>query len=171
MIWTRVFDRTMEGLAAILIVVLLVVVTLGIVTRAFGEPLIWTDEMSRFLMLWLAVNGWILASRKRAHIRIRFFHDLLPPRAWRTAEIVMQLAMVAFGLMILSYSVHLVAVNWDLEATTVPLSMGLLYAPMLLAGLVTALQGAAELIESARLWSVPPQVTLQAETPVQEIVE
>ncbi len=38
MIWTRVFDRAMEAVAALLIVALLVTVTLGIVTRAMGEP-------------------------------------------------------------------------------------------------------------------------------------
>ena len=167
----KLFDRLMEGLAAVLIVALLVTVSLGIVTRAFGEPLIWTDEVSRFMMLWVAVTGWILASRKRAHIRIRFFHDLLPPPAWRSAEIVMQLAMAVLGLLILHYSVHLVTVNWDLEATTVPLSMGLLYVPMLLAGLVTALQGLAELVDNIRLWNVSPHVALQAELPAQEIVE
>ena len=38
-----------------------------------------------------------------------------------------------FGGLIAWYSVHLVQSNYDLEATTVPLSMGLLYAPMVLA--------------------------------------
>jgi TRAP-type C4-dicarboxylate transport system permease small subunit len=152
----RIFDRLMEVIAAILLVALLVTVTLGIVTRAAGEPLIWTDEVSRFLMLWVAVTGWILASRRRAHIRIRFFHDMLPARGWRGAEAVMQLAMILFGGLIIWYSVHLVQANYDLEATTVPLSMGLLYAPMVLAGLVTLLQGIAELVGNLRNWRTSP---------------
>jgi TRAP-type C4-dicarboxylate transport system permease small subunit len=119
-----VFDRAMDILAGILIVTLLVCVTLGIVTRALGDPLIWTDEVSRFLMLWVAVCGWVIASRRQAHIRIRFFHDLLPRQGWRAAETVMQIAMIVFGLLAGWYSIHLVAVNHDLEATTVPISMG-----------------------------------------------
>ncbi|MGO4171694.1 TRAP transporter small permease [Bosea sp. TAF32] len=152
----RVFDRAMEVIAAILLVALLITVTLGIVTRALGEPLIWTDEVSRFLMLWVAVTGWILASRRRAHIRIRFFHDMLPARGWRSAEAIMQLAMIVFGLLIAWYGVHLVEANHDLEATTVPLSMGLLYAPMVLAGIVTALQGVGEFVGSLRNWRTSP---------------
>lgn len=108
-----VFDRAMEILAGILIVTLLVCVTLGIVTRALGDPLIWTDEVSRFLMLWVAVCGWVIASRRQAHIRIRFFHDLLPRQGWRAAETLMQIAMVVFGLLAGWYSIHLVAVNHD----------------------------------------------------------
>ena len=152
----RIFDRAMEVIAAILLVALLVTVTLGIVTRAAGEPLIWTDEVSRFLMLWVAVTGWILASRRRAHIRIRFFHDMLPARGWRGAEAVMQLAMILFGGLIVWYSIHLVQANYDLEATTVPFSMGLLYAPMVLAGAVTLLQGLAELTDNLRNWRTSP---------------
>jgi len=156
MIWTRVFDRAMEAVAALLIVALLVTVTLGIVTRAMGEPLIWTDEVSRFLMLWVAVVGWMMASRRRVHIRIRFFHDMMPARGWRSAEALMQFAMMLFGALTLWYSIHLVQANYDLEATTVPLSMGLLYAPMVLAGLVTLLQGLGEFIENLRNWDRSP---------------
>jgi TRAP-type C4-dicarboxylate transport system permease small subunit len=101
-------------------------------------------------MLWVAVAGWILASRRRAHIRIRFFHDKLPPRLWRLAEAIMQLAMILAGGLIAGYSIHLVQANYDLEATTVPMSMGLLYAPMVLAGVVTLLQGVAEFVGNLR---------------------
>ena len=152
----RIFDRLMEVIAAILLVALLITVTLGIVTRALGDPLIWTDEVSRFLMLWVAVTGWILASRRRAHIRIRFFHDMLPVRGWRASEALMQLAMAVFGGLITWYSVHLVQSNHDLEATTVPLSMGLLYAPMVLAGIVTTLQGLTELVGNLLNWRTSP---------------
>ncbi|RDJ19737.1 TRAP transporter small permease [Bosea caraganae] len=151
-----VFDRAMEIVAAILVVALLTCVSLGIVTRAMGDPLIWTDEVSRFLMLWLAVVGWVLASRRRAHIRIRFFHDLLPPRLWRSVEIMMQVGMTLFGVLVGWYSVHLVTANIDLEATTVPISISWLYAPMVFAGAVTALQGLSELIENIARHKVAP---------------
>ena len=75
------FDRATAIVACVLVVALLVCVALGVVTRGMGEPLIWTDELSRFLMVWLAVFGWILGSRKRIHVRIRYFQDLLPARA------------------------------------------------------------------------------------------
>ena len=71
-------------------------VALGVITRGMGDPLIWTDELSRFLMVWLAVFGWILASRKRIHVRIRYFQDLLPARVHAAVEVAFQLAMLRF---------------------------------------------------------------------------
>ena len=139
------FDRAAAAIACALVVALLGCVALGVVTRGMGDPLSWTDELSRFLMVWLAVFGWILASRKRIHVRIRYFQDLLPARMHAAAEVVFQLAMLGFGALITWYGVGLVAKNHDLEATSLPIAMAWMYVPMVLAGIVTAAQGAREL--------------------------
>src|SRR6266568_2312717 len=141
------FDKAAQFVCCALVTALLGCVSLGVVTRALGEPLIWTDELSRFLMVWLAVFGWIVASRRRSHVRIRFFQDLLPRAAWRAAEMVIQFALLMFGIGVASYSVNLTVRNFDLEATTVPISFAWMYAPMVLAGVVTTGQALSELIE------------------------
>ena len=144
------FDRAAAFVACALVSTLLVCVALGVATRALGDPLIWTDELSRFLMVWLAVFGWVLASRKRIHVRIRFFQDRLPRRAQRRVEIAIQTAMTLFGALVTVYGAGLIGKNHDLEATTLPISMAWLYAPLVLGGAVTALQGVLELIEALR---------------------
>jgi TRAP-type C4-dicarboxylate transport system permease small subunit len=141
------FDRVIEALACLILVVLLCDVTLGVITRSLGDPLIWTDEIARFFMVWLAVLGWIIAARRRTHVRIRFFQDLLPPRARKAAEMIIQLAMLILGVAVAIYSVGLTRRNFDLEATTVPISFAWMYAPMVLAGIVAACQAAGELFE------------------------
>ena len=138
------FDRAATFLACVLVALLLGCVALGVVTRTLNAPLIWTDELSRFLMVWIAVFGWILASRRRIHVRIRYFQDLLPARLHGSVEVAFQLALIAFGALVAWYGVGLVAKNLDLEATTLPLSMAWMYAPVVLAGVVTALQAAVE---------------------------
>ena len=144
------FDRAAAVVACALLVALLGCVSLGVVTRELNSPLIWTDELSRFLMVWLAVFGWILASRKRIQVRIRYFQDHLPARAHAAVEAAIQAGLVVLGGLIAAYSVGLVVRNYDLEATSLPLSMAWMYVPMVLAGVVTALQGAVELVECVR---------------------
>jgi TRAP-type transport system small permease protein len=149
------FDKVAFFIACALVAVLLGVVMLGVITRTFGDPLIWTDELSRFLMVWLAVFGWILASRRRIHVRIRYFQDLLPQRLHRAVEFAIQFAATVFGAFVFWYSFGLVAKNIDLEATSLPISMGWMYVPMVLAGFVTALQGAREVFEVVRRRKLP----------------
>jgi TRAP-type C4-dicarboxylate transport system permease small subunit len=144
------FDRAATFVACALVAALLGCVALGVVTRTMGQPLIWTDELSRFLMVWIAVFGWILASRKRLHVRIRYFQDLLPAAAHTAVERGTQLALLLFGILITWYGVGLVAKNHDLEATTLPVSMAWMYVPMVLAGVVTAVQAVGEVAGTMR---------------------
>ncbi|HVN34725.1 MAG TPA: TRAP transporter small permease [Casimicrobiaceae bacterium] len=145
------FDQAAAIVAGALVVALLADVSLGAITRSLGDPLIWTDELARFLMVWLAVAGWIVASRKRLHVRIRFFQDLLPFRVHRAVEVTLQLAMLLFGALILVYGVGLVAKNRDLEATTLPIAMAWMYVPLLPAGAVTLAQALHELVAAFSL--------------------
>ncbi len=142
----RLLDRTLEAIACALLVALLVVVLLGVLTRAANAPLIWTDEGARFLMVWLASFGWMVAGRRRAHVRIRYFQDLLPRVLHAGAERVIQLALVVFGAAVAWFGVGLVRRNLGLDATSLPLSMAWLYAPLVPAGIVMAVQGAGQAV-------------------------
>ena len=97
-------------------------------------------------MIWVAAFGWVLATRSHAHIRICFFHDLLPPLAWGIVEIVINAAIVLFGLLLAVYGVDLVSRNIDVEATSLPLSMAWLYMPLLVGGAATFAQAAADCV-------------------------
>ncbi len=150
------FDKSAAFVCCALVTALLGCVSLGALTRGLGEPLIWTDELSRFLMVWLAVFGWVVASRKRIHVRIRFFQDLLPNRGHQATELAIQSAMTLFGALVTAYGAGLIGKNHDLQATTLPISMAWMYAPMVLGGAITALQGASEVIETLRRRLRPP---------------
>jgi TRAP-type C4-dicarboxylate transport system permease small subunit len=143
----KLFDRIVQAFGCLLLAALLVCVLLGIVTRGLGSPLIWTDEAARMLMVWLASTGWILASRKHAHVRVRFFQDLLPQSAWSIAETVIQLLVAVLGFAVAWFGVVLVRKNLDLDATSLPLSMAWLYMPIVPAGLIIAVQAVVDAIK------------------------
>ena len=147
------FDKASLFVCCALVTALLGCVSLGAVTRSLGEPLIWTDE--------LAVFGWIVASRKRIHVRIRFFQDRLPQRGHKATEVAIQCAMTLFGALVAAYSVGLIGRNHDLDATTLPISMAWMYAPMVLGGAITALQGASEILQALQR-SPPPSASDEA---------
>jgi len=147
----RLIDRTLQAACVLTVTTLLVSVMLGVITRAFGEPLIWTDEAARLLMVWLASMGWMLALRRRVHIRIAFFQNFLPPRAWRASEIVIQLLIAIFGLRLSWFAWNLVARNWEVEAISLPIPMSLVYLPLVVVGLATAAQALWQTREQLRI--------------------
>ena len=143
-------DGLLHGVAATFVVVLLATVTAGIVSRAFNHPLSWTDEASGFLMVWLACLGWMIATRRGVHIRIRFFMDMLAAQPWRWTECAIQIALAVFGAVVAWNSIHLMRVNSDVEAMALPISTAWMYAALLPAGLMTLFQALADLWKQLR---------------------
>ena len=146
----RLFDRTCGAVAALLVMALLASVALGVVTRAWNDPLAWTDELARLLMVWLAMVGWVISTRRRAHVRIRYVQDLLPAPLWRGTEVLIQAGLLTLGLLAAWYGVGLIDRNLDLEATSMPVSIAWFYVPLVPAGVVTAWQAAAEIAAQFR---------------------
>lgn len=145
----RAVDLTVAGVAGLALVALLAVVSFGIVGRAIGAPLAWTEELSGYLMVWLACLGTILATRNQAHIRIRVLIDLLPKRAWQGSEIITQALVCLIGAVLAVKGFDLVVKNSDIEAVTLPVSTAWMYAPLVPTGLVIAGQAVIDLIARA----------------------
>ncbi len=141
----RRLDALLKILAATLVVVLLGTVTAGVVFRAINHPLSWTDEISGFLMVWLACLGWMIATRHGSHIRIRLLQDRLPAATWRATEVLIQLAVATIGAVVAYKSIHLVQVNADIEAVSLPVSTAWMYAPLIPAGALTVVQAVVDL--------------------------
>lgn len=137
-------DRVIQVASGLLLSALLLTVMAGVVSRAFDHPFSWTEEASGFLMVWLVCFGWMIASRRRAHIRIRYFQDKLSPNAWRGTEVVLQTAVGVLGAVIAWYSVHLINSNSDVEAVALPVSTAWMYVPLFPAGLMTLSQSVSE---------------------------
>lgn len=146
----RAADAGLAASAAAILAALLYAVVAGVVSRAWGDPVIWSDELGRYLMVWLACIGWALASRRRSHIRITVVLDRLPAGPLRWIEAAIQLAVAGFGLAMAVLGVGLVERNLDIEAISMPIPQALLYVALPLTGAAIALQGAGDAIERLR---------------------
>jgi len=94
------YGRFLEWVVSALMIVLFAEVTLGVVFRATGASLIWYDEIASVLLAWLTFYGAALASVKRAHIGCPELVDALPWRARRIVNIVAQLLVIAFFVLL-----------------------------------------------------------------------
>jgi len=94
------YGRLLEWVVSALMVLLAVEVTAGVVFRAAGHSLIWYDEVASVLLAWLTFYGAALASVKRAHIGCPEVVDKLPWKARRLVNIVAQLLVIAFFLLL-----------------------------------------------------------------------
>ena len=143
-------DRALFILATWLLLALLFCVVAGVISRQLNAPLAWTDELAQYLLVWSGFCGWMIASRKRSHIRITVFVERLPQIAARIVEIVTQLGMIAFGFGLIFYARALIVRTWDIESISLPLPAAVLYMPLPLLGLLMIAQAVGEISDALR---------------------
>lgn len=73
-LWT-IWGDFEKKLGIILLVILSGVVLMQVVTRIFGVPLSWTDELSRVLLAWLTFVGASAVLKIDGHARATFIRD------------------------------------------------------------------------------------------------
>jgi TRAP-type C4-dicarboxylate transport system permease small subunit len=80
----RLYDRFLEIIAVLLMVVMTGIVTLGFTYRWFGYSLVWYDEIASISLCWLTYYAGALAALRGGHIGFPGFVNSLQAR-WRVA--------------------------------------------------------------------------------------
>lgn len=76
----NLIDVITINFTAILVFIMLIIVLLQIITRFFGASLSWTEELSRYLLIWIGVLSASAALKRGAHAGVDFFITLFPKR-------------------------------------------------------------------------------------------
>ncbi|AWK89741.1 TRAP transporter large permease subunit [Azospirillum thermophilum] len=98
----RGLATVVEGVAALLVLVEIIVLLAGVTTRyVFHAPLVWSDELASILFLWLSMLGAVVALQRSAHMRMTGMLGLFGARARPLLEAMAVTAPIAFLLLIL----------------------------------------------------------------------
>lgn len=88
--------------AAIILLIEVVVLSAGVIARyGFNRPLVWSDELSITLFLWLAMLGSVIAVRRNEHMRLTFVVARAPARWQPFIETFCSILLIVFLLQIL----------------------------------------------------------------------
>ncbi|MAU19252.1 MAG: TRAP transporter permease DctQ [Martelella sp.] len=126
-----------EGIAATLIfcglIVVLLIQILGR-TPLFNGP-IWTEELARWLWVWMAFIGIAEAERTNSQLRMDLFGSMLGTRGRKILFTLIDLAYLGVVLNLVRIGYFTVLRTWRNESVTLPLPDGALYLAALI-GLV-----------------------------------
>lgn len=149
--------RATDALAIALFVAMFACVLAQVVFRYFlGSPLTWSDELARYLFVWCAFLGWVVAARRRSHLAVTMGRDRLSPRAQAVLRIAGALAALAFAIVLAAYGVRIAARNWDVETTALAFSVGVVYAIVPLAAVAVGLYALADAASAWADWRAQP---------------
>ncbi|MFE1597861.1 TRAP transporter large permease [Methylobacterium sp. ID0610] len=92
--------------AAILVLTEIVVLLAGVIGRYLSRPLIWTDELSSILFLWLAMLGAVVAFRRGEHMRMTALVAMASPRTRAFLDVIAIAAALAFVALLMEPSLN-----------------------------------------------------------------
>jgi TRAP-type C4-dicarboxylate transport system permease small subunit len=97
--FTAGFARLLDGLLIATVAILLLPVTMQIVSRYTDliPSYIWTEELARFVFIWMIMIGAMVGVREMAHFNVDVWNRLTP-RGEAALNLVTQAATLVFAL-------------------------------------------------------------------------
>ncbi|MEH6548818.1 MAG: TRAP transporter small permease [Pseudomonadales bacterium] len=136
-------DRAIQILLCLLMVFLVIDVSWQVVTRfILPEPSSYTEEIARFLLIWIGLLGAAHAYRSRMHLGIDIISEKLQGRSKTTATLFVYLVCAVFAIAVLIIGgLNLVLLTLELKQASASLGvrMGLVYLCLPLSGLLIVL--------------------------------
>lgn len=111
-----------------LMAVMAVLVFANVVSRyAFNYSIIWVEELTRYMMIWVGFIGSGLVLRYGAHIAVDVLQDVLPTRAAQALRVTVVVILAAAFAAMMWLGVQYVGFAWDQETPVLNWNFGLVY--------------------------------------------
>jgi TRAP-type C4-dicarboxylate transport system permease small subunit len=149
---TRILNgycRMLEALIAAALAVMVVLVFGNVVLRyAFDSGITVSEEVSRWLFVWLTFLGAIVALHEHAHLGSDMLVSRLPVAGKKACLVIGHLLMLYITWLLFSGSLTQARINWDVEAPVTGASVAIFYS----AGIVFSVSAVVILLRD--LWLV-----------------
>lgn len=141
----RAARTLLHGSAALLFIGMVGLVLAQVVARKFFEPLVWSEELARYVFIWVAFLGWVIASERGSHVAVNLWTDRAAPAVARALRLLADAGTLVLMGLLLWQGIRLVNNNLDIEAVAVPVTMAVVYGAVPLAALAILLLTLARL--------------------------
>ena len=132
----RILDLSEKALDAIMVLMMIVMgssIFIQVFSRyVLNRPTGWSEEVARYLFIWIAMVGSAVVIRKRRHVDVTVLVDRLPRRVRMITDLVCDLAVLSFLCVLLWVGIGLTGIaNRQLSpALEVPMSFAYVAMPV-----------------------------------------
>ena len=132
----RGYTRALDMLGGLFLAIMVVLVFGNVVLRyAFNSGLTMSEEVSRWLFVWLTFMGAVVALREHGHLGTDALVSRLPRLGKKICLVLAQVAMLYVSWLLLQGSWVQAGINWDTEAPVTGASVAIFYASGVMLGI------------------------------------
>ena len=146
------YHKLLTWLMVATVAILIIPVTMQIVSRytALIPSYIWTEELSRFLFIWMVMLGAMIGIREHTHFEVDLWPEM-GPKAGALLRMVSSLFVLVFALVFVWWGIAFVRFGWNQLSELAELPMPYIFIAWPLAGLTWALFLGESLLENLRI--------------------
>ncbi len=140
-------DKAATLLAVVVLAAMTAVTTLQIICRFFFTALSWSEELSRYLMIWLTFLGASMGVKRGAHIAVTFAVSPLAPKWRQGLALLVQVLVLYFFLLVAYYGWRLMNLQAFQVSAGLGISMRYVYVSLPVGGILCAIHILAEILQ------------------------
>ena len=117
-----------RGLIIAMMAAMVALVFVNVVSRyIFNYSIIWAEELSQYLMVWITFLGAGLAMREGRHVAVEMLQDALPRPLARAARLFVIAAILAFLATLVVLGAMFANFAWEQETPVMNIPTGIPY--------------------------------------------
>ena len=149
---TAVYSRLLNWLLVGSVAILIIPVSLQIFSRytSLIPSYIWTEEMARFLFVWMVMIGAMVGVRESSHFEVDVW-PRLPPRANALLRIVSGLGVLGFALVFIWGGYLFTAFAWNRVSELAELPLWTIHIAWPVTGAMWVLFQGERLVDAVRV--------------------
>ncbi|MDL2264700.1 TRAP transporter small permease, partial [Synergistaceae bacterium OttesenSCG-928-I11] len=147
----EVWDNLEENLLLTMLLILVVVIFLQVVMRYVARSsLSWSEELGRYLFIWMTWLSTSYAARHNRHLRIEVITDFLSERGKIILNIAAMIVWCGFGIFLINKGCEITAMLWRRGQITAALEipMALNYAAIPVGAALMSIRLIDEIVRS-----------------------
>ena len=121
-------NKMVERLCVIIVITMVIVVAAQVFWRyALSNSLSWSEELARYLFIWLTFLGAEVTLRRKGHVAFDSIVKLLKGMTSLIVRVLIDLIIIGFSLIVLVSGWQLVNATWNQPSPALGISMGYVY--------------------------------------------
>ena len=151
----RAFRRTVDSALAWFLILLMFVAVVNVLWQVFtrwvlNDPSAWTEELARYLLIWIGLLGAAYAAGNKMHLAIDLLPNALEGARSHALEILIDSLVLVFAVLVMvvgGYRLMSLTLLMGQQSAALGLQIGWVYTAIPLSGVLIAFYAVSSIID------------------------
>ncbi len=128
----NVLNKTEEVVLVVMFALMVAIIFIQVVMRKMNNSLYWSEELGKFLFVWISWLGISIGEKRGEHIKITMLTDRFSPKVQHILNIISELIVIFICVITVYYGIQLVITQASTHYTGIKISVSWGYLAVVL---------------------------------------